>query len=92
LGNLCLLEKPLNLEAKNKDFDEKKLIYKKSKFISDVKSCKAWDEQEITIRGRKIIDFIWNRWKLEINDLEEYSEDEFLAISMKGVRRRRKTK
>lgn len=87
IGNLALIERDLNKEALNHDFNIKKNVYKKTALLKDVKKLNGWSKNEITNRGKKIIDFIWTRWNFPLNKTENYDENQLLAIAMKGVKR-----
>ncbi|WP_027002755.1 DUF262 domain-containing protein [Hugenholtzia roseola] len=63
LGNLTITYD--NSVLSNKEFNIKKEIYKKSKLIieHDLIQYKNWDDNQINIRNKELIDFAVNRWK-----------------------------
>jgi hypothetical protein len=64
LGNLTLTEK--NSSLGNKDFDAKKAIYAKSRWVveNDLTSYSDWREADITDRETELADFAKQRWSL----------------------------
>jgi Protein of unknown function (DUF1524) len=65
IGNLTLLERPLNAAASNKPFVEKKPYYKKSKVASTshLAARAAWDLPTITERTQGLTDRFVEIWK-----------------------------
>ncbi|MCU0326170.1 MAG: DUF262 domain-containing HNH endonuclease family protein [Spirosomaceae bacterium] len=63
LGNLTLTYN--NTILSNKEFNAKKEIYKKSKLIveHDIVQYRTWDDSQINIRSKELIDFATKRWK-----------------------------
>ena len=63
LGNLTMTYN--NTILSNKEFNSKKEVYKKSKLIveHDIVEYKTWDDSQINIRNKELIDFAINRWK-----------------------------
>lgn len=70
IGNLCLLSPPLNSEASNKCFEDKKEVYKKANlmhlkaivFDNDVERD-VWDEDAINNRRECLIQFAIDQWR-----------------------------
>lgn len=63
IGNLICLESALNKEADNLNFDEKMVIYKKSKYSQVEKFCenyKDFDLDNIEIRSIKLAEYYYN--------------------------------
>jgi hypothetical protein len=56
LGNLILVDQPLNTELGNKSFADKKRILAKSKAWVDpiIQNAESWDEDDIKKRTQKI--------------------------------------
>lgn len=76
IGNLCLLSPTLNSKASNKDFDNKKQVYKQAGLLvfRDIISNNGverntWDEDAINSRKERLIQFAIGQWK----DLSESS-------------------
>lgn len=70
IGNLILLPKPLNNEAKRQGFLAKKSIYAKSeglRMVKEVIDKSDWSEREIEKREAKILDWVKNEWQ-DIDD------------------------
>jgi hypothetical protein len=70
IGNLCLLSPPLNSEASNKCFDDKKEVYKKANLmhLKDVVSDNGvergvWHEDAISNRRERLIQFAIDQWQ-----------------------------
>lgn len=70
IGNLCLLSPPLNSEASNKCFDDKKAVYKKANLmhLQDIISGNGiernvWDEDAINNRREHLIKFAMDQWQ-----------------------------
>jgi hypothetical protein len=63
LGNLTITYD--NSTLSNKEFNVKKEIYKKSKLLveNELIQFKKWDDGEINIRNKELIDFASKRWK-----------------------------
>lgn len=63
LGNLTITYE--NSALSNKEFNVKKEIYKKSKLIveHDIILYKTWDDSQINIRSKELIEFAVKRWK-----------------------------
>ncbi|TAE70708.1 MAG: DUF262 domain-containing protein [Bacteroidetes bacterium] len=63
LGNLTITYE--NSVLSNKEFNVKKEIYKKSKLIveHDIILYKTWDDSQINIRSKELIEFAIKRWK-----------------------------
>ncbi|MDQ7831499.1 MAG: HNH endonuclease family protein, partial [Desulfovibrionaceae bacterium] len=58
LGNLVILEKKLNISAKNEFFERKKKEYRKSCVLGAKKLCKikTWDEKVLARRDDRVIE------------------------------------
>jgi len=67
IGNLTLIKKRENNEAKNYDFDSKKRAYDAQPFFITKRLVRKdkWTESEIEERGKKIISFSRNFWNPE---------------------------
>lgn len=67
LGNVCLLEKKLNMEVKNLPYSEKSAVYKNSSFL-DAKTLSdqypSWDQNSIVARQRKMARKAVGIWNL----------------------------
>lgn len=66
IGNLILLPKPLNNEAKRQGFLAKKSIYAKSeglRMVKEVIDKSDWSEREIEEREAKILDWVKDEWQ-----------------------------
>ena len=70
IGNLCLLSPPLNSEASNKCFEDKKEVYKKAnlmhlkEIVSDTDvDREMWDEEAIKNRREHLIQFAIDQWQ-----------------------------
>jgi len=67
IGNLTLILPKFNREVSNKNFSEKKIIYKESNIIinQDIINCKKWDKKAIDKRTEKISEFFISNWGIE---------------------------
>lgn len=65
IGNLLLLPTPLNSEAINRRFEEKKEIYQKHnlRMVQEVCAKADWTLAQIEERERKIADWALTRWR-----------------------------
>jgi len=71
LGNLVLLSVSKNASLGKKCFDEKKERYKNGSYSEiEIAQYEKWSPKEIYERGIKLLDFLSERWELEIS-LEE---------------------
>jgi len=69
LGNLVLISHSKNSSLKNKCFDEKKESFSTGSYSEiEVSKNKQWTPQEIKIRGRKILQFLSERWDVPITE------------------------
>jgi uncharacterized protein with ParB-like and HNH nuclease domain len=75
LGNLLALSRPKNASLSNKPFPEKlgdetsKIGYRYGCFSeNEVALATSWDSKAIQNRGIKMLDFLEQRWKLQIGD------------------------
>jgi hypothetical protein len=70
IGNLCLLSPPLNSEASNKCFEDKKEVYKKANLMhlkaivfDNGVERDVWDEDAINNRRECLIQFAIDQWQ-----------------------------
>lgn len=72
IGNLILLERVLNNEAENKDYDKKKIVYKKSslKWLSIfLTKYPSWNALDFDMRANELAEFYYTHvLGREIND------------------------
>jgi uncharacterized protein with ParB-like and HNH nuclease domain len=69
LGNLVLLSSSDNSRLSNKPFKDKKEIFKDGSYSEiEISRSTTWDIEKIQERSLKILKFMKNRWKLDIND------------------------
>ena len=72
LGNLLLLSTSKNSSVGNKCFNEKKERYKSGSYSEiEVAQYEKWTPKEIYERGMKLLDFLSERWELEISEEEK---------------------
>ena len=66
LGNLVLTFD--NAKLSNKEFHDKKAIYKNSKLVieNELIVHSKWEDQQINIRTKELVEFAMQRWKLKI--------------------------
>jgi len=68
LGNLCLLERSLNSEVSNKNFEDKTNVYKKSSYrttSSIAEVYQDWNEDTINKRQKKMADIAKGYWSID---------------------------
>ena len=69
LGNLVLLSSSKNSSLKNKCFDIKKEVFSKGSYSEiEVSKNKEWTPGSIDNRSNKILQFLSDRWDLEIEE------------------------
>jgi hypothetical protein len=67
IGNLAILKKPLNSDAANAPFKEKKKVYEKSKYelTKGLKEYAEWGPEQIEKRQRELAKLAVKRWRLK---------------------------
>jgi hypothetical protein len=69
LGNLLLLSSSKNSSLGNKCFKDKKEKYKTGSYSEiEVSQYKNWSQKEIYKRGLKLLDFLSERWDIDISN------------------------
>ena len=80
LGNLLPLSLSINIKLQNDSFDEKKKerYYKGSHCEIEVSHYEEWTPEAILEHGKKMLDFMANRWNFKFNN--EYDKVKLLAL------------
>lgn len=80
LGNLLPLSLSINIKLQNDSFDEKKRerYYKGSHCEIEVSHYEEWTPEAILEHGKKMLDFMAERWNFKFNN--EYDKVKLLAL------------
>lgn len=80
LGNLLPLSLSINIKLQNDSFDEKKTerYYKGSHCEIEVSHYNEWTPSTILERGKRMLEFMSNRWNFKFNN--EYDKVKLLAL------------
>jgi uncharacterized protein with ParB-like and HNH nuclease domain len=70
LGNIILIEKQLD---KQLDFSKKREDYIESKLrqVNEIGECQTWGSEDILLRGKKLIQFLKDRWNVDFDMPDE---------------------
>lgn len=80
LGNLLPLSLSINIQLQNDSFDDKKSerYYKGSHCEIEVSHFTEWTAESILVRGKKMLDFMAERWGFKFRN--EYDKVKLLAL------------